>query len=163
MRKILLTCIPASFLCFGCIYYGPHTRTTQTGGITHTENVKGSYQIAFGEKKRKKNIHASLNFIEAVKNYRVKNNHFPQDLWNLENDCDYNRAAFRTMREIGFTSLSIEYLYLDSMVIAFKHDPTSVPYMDGRKGEPIGMTNTGKFIFTYNRDSSSFMYSRKID
>ncbi|WP_146616173.1 hypothetical protein [Chitinophaga dinghuensis] len=104
-----------------------------------------------------------MNFIEAVKNYRVKNNHFPQDLWNLENDCDYNRTAFRTMREIGFTSLSIEYIYLDSMVIAFQHDPVKMPYMDGKKGDPIGMVSTGKFIFTYNRDSSSFMYNRMMD
>jgi len=117
----------------------------------------------FNEKKRKRAIEPSINFIEAVKNYRVKNKYFPQDLWNLENDCDYNRTAFRTMREMGFSRLSIDYIFVDSMVIAFQHDPTKVPSRDGVKGVPIGMTTTGKFIFTYNKDSSSFMYSKKID
>lgn len=108
-----------------------------------------------GKKKRKKLIKMvfpSVAFTDALKHYRQEKGFFPADLWNLENYNDQSRAAMNGMREQGFSSMHISYLYLDSMVIDFVHKPVYTVHADIYDLSP---DVTGKFIFTM-RDSSFF-------
>lgn len=101
--------------------------------------------------------------MESVKEYHRTFHHFPQDLWNLQNMNDRSRSAFRDMKEIGFTDLQLHYVYLDSFVVAFVHKPVyNEPEKSGRKIYS-GFDVNGKFIFTYNRKDSTFLYVKTLD
>ncbi|MFB6457366.1 hypothetical protein ACE38W_18980 [Chitinophaga sp. Hz27] len=115
--------------------------------------------IPVGIKKRKHQIIPSMAFVEAVKRYRLEHKVFPNDLWNLENESDKNRQAFKSMKDLGYYDMRISYMYLDSMVIDFYHKAVYVQKI-GKTSIPF--TITGKFMFSMGKDSS-FFYQQKLD
>lgn len=124
----------------------------------HTETGSGS---PFNVKRKKRAIQPTITFVEAVKEYRRTFHHFPQDLWNLQNMNDKSRNAFKDMKETGFTDLQLQYVYLDSFVVAFVHKP--VYTLANRNSLLSGSDVNGKFIFTYNTKDSTFLYVKKLD
>jgi len=120
------------------------------------EKEETSYlQLPPGKKKKRKLLtkaYPSIAFTEALKRYRLERGYFPADLWNLENYDAQSKTAMKGMREQGFTSLQISYLYLDSMVIDFVHTPVYTTHVSTVDLSPDVI---GKFIFTM-RDSSFF-------
>lgn len=112
-------------------------------------------QLPPGKKKKRKLLtkaYPSIAFTEALKRYRLERGFFPADLWNLENYDAQARTAMKGMREQGFTSLQISYLYLDSLVIDFVHTPVYHTHVSTIDMSP---DVSGKFIFTM-KDSSFF-------
>lgn len=74
---------------------------------------------------------------------------------------DKSRSAFKDMKETGFTDLQLQYVYLDSFVVAFVHKPV---YTRANKNSLLSGSDVhGKFIFTYNVKDSSFLYVKKLD
>lgn len=67
----------------------------------------------------------------------------------------------RSMTATGFTDLQLQYVYLDSFVVAFVHKPV---YTLANKNSLLsGKAVNGRFIFTYNAKDSSFLYVKKLD
>jgi hypothetical protein len=166
MKKYSLLLAVASL-----IYACQTTRTTKSyfsrgadGQLKVQEYAENNgYEIPWNAKRKKRDIHPTIAFMDAVKAYRRTCHHFPQDLWNLENMNDKSRSAFRDMKEIGFTDLQLHYVYVDSFVVAFVHKP--VYNAPPKKGNSLlsGSDVNGKFIFTYNPKDSSFLYTKQLD
>ncbi|NLR78260.1 hypothetical protein [Chitinophaga eiseniae] len=140
-----------------------YTYSRRADGVleTHERVEEGGFNIPWKVKKKKQAVHPSMAFVESVKEYRRTFQHFPQDMWNLENMNDRSRNAFKIMKEMGFNELSLDYVYIDSFVVAFTHKPV----YNQKLGHTTlsGQDVTGKFIFTYNRADSSFSYIRKLN
>lgn len=164
MKKYALSLAVASL-----IYACQPTRTTTRyyrgadGQLKTQEYTEPGYEIPWKAKKKKRAIQPTITFTESVKEYHRTFHHFPQDLWNLQNMNDRSRNAFKDMKEIGFTDLQLHYVYIDSFVVAFVHTPVyNAPGKSGRT-TLSGSDVYGKFIFTYNRKDSTFLYTKTLD
>ncbi|MCW3465117.1 hypothetical protein [Chitinophaga nivalis] len=156
MRQTIILPLLLCCLCSGCALLGFYTTDSEGNRVA---NKDAGISIPTNIKKKKRKIAPAMAFIEAIKDYRLRFHRFPQDLWSLENASDKSRNAFRYMKEMGFKKLELEYVYLDSMVIAFAH----VPVYNQKIGTTTfdGMDVNGQFIFTYGKDSS-FSYIKKL-
>ncbi|HEY8956239.1 hypothetical protein [Chitinophaga sp.] len=131
------------------------------GQLKVQEHTETGYGSPLHAKRKKRAIQPTITFMEAVKEYRRTFHHFPQDLWNLQNMNDKSRSAFKDMKATGFTDLQLQYVYLDSFVVAFVHQPV---YTLANKNSLLsGTAVNGRFIFTYNAKDSSFLYVKKLD
>lgn len=110
------------------------------------------------KKKAKRRILPTIAFSNAMKRYRTERGYFPQDIRAFEYYSDYTRAAMQSMRENGFRELYISYLYLDSMVIDFWHEPVYKQQLGQSK---YGVDLSGQLI--YVKSDTNFYEYRRFD
>ena len=115
-------------------------------------SLEGTYVSVppLNKKKKKQKIHPSITFSDAIKRYRKERGFFPQDMQSFEYYSDYTRNAMQSMRELGFTNLTISYLYLDSLVIDFAHTPI---YTQKVNRSDFSIDLAGQLIYTKRGDS----------
>jgi hypothetical protein len=154
--------LSVALLLFACQSSKTYTYSRNAEGKVEVQEHAGKgFSIPWKIKKKKRAIQPTIIFVESVKEYHRTFHHFPQDLWSLQNMNDRSRNAFRDMKELGFIDLQLDYVYLDSCVIAFVHKPVYNQQLGDT--EIPGLDVTGKFIFTYNRKDSSFLYVKKLN
>lgn len=115
-------------------------------------SLEGSYITLppLNKKKKKQKVHPSIAFSDAIKRYRKEKGFFPQTMQAFEYESDYTRNAMQSMRELGFTELTISYLYLDSLVIDFAHKPI---YTQKVNRSDFSIDLAGQLIYTKRGDS----------
>ncbi|MRG46938.1 hypothetical protein GFS24_17585 [Chitinophaga sp. SYP-B3965] len=101
-------------------------------------------------KKKRHKVQPSIEFSNAIKRYRKEKGFFPQDMQSFERHSDYTQKAMQGMRELGFTELTVSYLYLDSLVVDFAHKPIYVAQVN-RSDYSIDLA--GQLIYTKRGDS----------
>lgn len=116
---------------------------------TPTESTSFGLPLV-SRKKKKQKIHPSIEFSKAIKRYRQERGFFPQDMQSFERYSDYTKNAMQSMRELGFTELSVSYLYLDSLVIDFGHKPI---YKQQVNRSEYSIDLAGQLIYTKRNDS----------
>ncbi|HVI47979.1 MAG TPA: hypothetical protein VM802_24135 [Chitinophaga sp.] len=130
-------------------------RDPYTGALQQKDAPSSLLTANKGKRRKRTQIHPPIAFVESVKSYRTTLGAFPQDLLLLENFNDRSRKTIREMKMDGFKELTIDYLYLDSLVIAFTFNE------DARRtvgnAEFSSIDRNGKFIFVYNRHDSTLM------
>lgn len=124
---------------------------------TPTESTAFGLPLA-SRKKKKQKIRPSIAFSDAIKRYRKERGFFPQDMQSFERYSDYTRNAMQSMRELGFTELSVSFLYLDSLVIDFSHKPI---YKQQVNRSEYSIDLAGQLIYTKRNDS--FVEYRMFD
>ncbi|RPD40507.1 hypothetical protein [Chitinophaga barathri] len=110
------------------------------------------------KKKARRKILPTIAFSNAMKRYRKERGFFPQDMRAFEYYSDYTRTAMQSMRENGFKELYISYLYLDSMVIDFWHQPI---YSQKLGSSKYGIDLSGQLI--YVKSDTNFYEYRRFD
>ncbi|WP_295116408.1 hypothetical protein [uncultured Chitinophaga sp.] len=108
--------------------------------------------VPLGRKKERKLTFPTISFTAAMKDYRLSHGGFPQELTILEHYNEKTARAFRDMKEVGYTTMRISYLYLDSMEVDFIRIPG---FTQNAGPNAMEMRITGKFVFTM-KDSSMF-------
>ncbi|MBO9153284.1 hypothetical protein ACFOTA_13770 [Chitinophaga sp. GCM10012297] len=93
-----------------------------------------------------------------MKRYRTERGYFPQDMRAFEYFSDYAGAAMQSMRKNGFKNLYISYLYLDSLVIDFWHEPV---YEQLPGQSKYGVDLSGQLI--YMRSDTNFYEYRRFN
>ncbi|SEW51891.1 hypothetical protein [Chitinophaga arvensicola] len=158
MKKYLLLALPM----LACSSQKSYTYTRGADGLLYQQQRDDDgFTIPWKTKKKRAAVQPTILFVESVKDFRRSFHHFPQDMWSLQNMNDRSRNAFQDMKSLGFTDLYLDYVLVDSFVVGYTHKPVYEQRI-GRTTLP-GRDVTGKFIFTYNRQDSSFSYIRKQD
>lgn len=115
-------------------------------------SLEGTYITVppLNKKKKKQKVHPSIDFSDAIKRYRKEKGFFPQDMQSFERHSDYTRKAIQSMRDLGFTDLTVSYLYLDSLVVDFAHKPI---YTQKVNRSDYSIDLAGQLIYTKRNDS----------